>query len=100
MNYQTEDAYVNPNNLTKAGPNIPELYKKENRSQKKKDKPQAEFDQIHEKVREVPGKDATVEGSDEEEDEPFVDEFGNVVDKDSNEDAITARAKELLNSPK
>ena len=43
MNYQTEDAYVNPNNLTKAGPNIHDLYKKENRSTKKKDKPQVNF---------------------------------------------------------
>ena len=60
MNYQTEDAYVNPNNITKAGPNIHDLYKKENRSQKKKDKPQAEFDQIHEKVREVTGKGASI----------------------------------------
>ena len=47
MNYQTEDAYVNPNNLTKAGPNIHDLYKKENRSQKKKDKPKVNLKAVN-----------------------------------------------------
>lgn len=59
---------------------------------------QAEFDQIHEKVREVTGKDDSKDSSDE--DEPFVDEYGNVVDNASNEDAIAAKTKELLSSPK
>ena len=36
----------------------------------------------------------------EGEDEPFIDEFGNVIDDPESQDAIAAKAKELLSSPK
>ena len=36
----------------------------------------------------------------EAEDEPFIDEFGNVIDDHESQDAIAAKAKELLSSPK
>ena len=84
------------------------MRKDENRAAKNRSKDKekllkdAEFDQIHEKVREVPGQDqdTNMNTSDlDEDDEAFVDEFGNVIDNESQE-AIAAKAKELLASPK
>ena len=102
MNYQSEENYIDPNNPFRTGVNIPELRKDENRGVKKRSKDNekiAEFNQIHEKVREVPGQDqnTNMNASDslDEDDEAFVDEFGNVID-DETQEAIAAKAKELL----
>lgn len=82
------------------------IKKQENRAKKKRDVQKgADFDQIHEKVREIKGDqkfgdDSNNATDSEAEGEPFIDEFGNVIDDHESQDAIAAKAKELLSSPK
>ena len=102
LNYEMEEGYINPDDPLHTGESIRDLRKNETRLQsvvskrRKTAKEAAEFQSLAQGVREVKGDEAGI--AEEEEEDVFVDEYGNVLDSDTLADtALAAKARALMN---
>ena len=88
MNYELEELYINENDYLKSGENFPLLQKEENRSKKVRKGAQDEFSVSKQSVREINN------GEESDDEDAFLDEYGNVIEKSEAE--IAKKADKLL----
>ena len=104
LNYEMEDGYINPDDPLHTGESLRDLRKNETRVQSISSKrkrtanaKESEFQSIAQGVKEVKGdQDGTVE-DDEEDEDVFLDEYGNVIEPDKADTDLSAKAKALMN---
>ena len=104
LNYEMEDGYINPDDPLHTGESLRDLRRDETRLQSLQSKrkrtanaKESDFQTIAQSVKEVKGGNQDVAEDDEE--DVFLDEYGNVIESDalSADKDLSAKAKALMN---